>query len=113
ERALSFLLEHALIAEHPEVPAGKQLSDLAAFLSDYDLAREEPLEERFSKLQFWGGKCLVMSAVAVVPVKLSSDRVKDKNFRDFFEGHSLFDLLLKKLHESSEVSRIFVSTNAE
>ncbi len=54
-----------------------------------------------------------MSAVAVVPVKLSSDRVKDKNFRDFFAGDSLFDLLLKKLQECSEISRIYVSSNAE
>ncbi len=54
DRALSFLLEHVLVAENPGVPAKQQLTDLAEFLADYDLSRETSLEERFTKLQFWG-----------------------------------------------------------
>lgn len=54
ERALSFILEHALVAERDEVPAAQKLSDLADFLSDYDLGSTSQLNERYQKLHFWG-----------------------------------------------------------
>ena len=49
--------------------------------------------------------------VAVVPVKSKSERVESKNFRDFHQGNSLFDLLIKKLIKSSQINKIYVSTN--
>lgn len=54
ERALSFVLEHALVAEREEVPTAQKLDDLATFLSDYDLGAKTPLSERYEKLHFWG-----------------------------------------------------------
>lgn len=53
-----------------------------------------------------------MRVVAVVPVKATSDRVQAKNFREFYEGKSLFDLLLQKLIASSEIDQVYVSSNA-
>ena len=52
-----------------------------------------------------------MKVVAVIPVKSVSERVESKNFRDFFEGDSLFDLLIKKLLNSSEIDEIYISSN--
>lgn len=49
--------------------------------------------------------------VAVIPVKSVSERVPSKNFRDFFEGDSLFDLLIKKLLKSSQIDEIYISSN--
>ena len=49
--------------------------------------------------------------VAVVPVKLESDRVPSKNFREFFEGDSLFDLLIKNLLKSDQIDEIYISSN--
>lgn len=49
--------------------------------------------------------------VAVVPVKSKSERVESKNFREFHEGNSLFDLLIKKLLKSSQFDKIYVSSN--
>lgn len=53
-----------------------------------------------------------MTTAAVVPVKASSDRVADKNFRPFFEGKSLFDLLIERLLSSEQIDEVYVSTNA-
>ena len=47
----------------------------------------------------------------VIPVKKKSDRVKDKNFRNFFKGKSLFNLLIEKLLKSSFVDDIYISSN--
>ena len=52
-----------------------------------------------------------MTVVAVVPVKSVSERVASKNFREFFEGESLFDLLVGKLLKSSEIDEIYISSN--
>ena len=38
-----------------------------------------------------------MKTVAVIPVKKVSERVESKNFRNFHEGKSLFELLIDKL----------------
>tara|TARA_B100001059_G_C17742087_1_gene532252 strand:- start:415 stop:1101 length:687 start_codon:yes stop_codon:yes gene_type:complete len=53
-----------------------------------------------------------MKTVAVVPVKTISERVESKNFRDFFEGLSLFDILIKQLKESNTFDEIYVSSNS-
>ena len=44
-----------------------------------------------------------MRVIAVIPVKLMSERVDSKNFRVFFSGESLLDLLISKLRNSSEI----------
>jgi CMP-N-acetylneuraminic acid synthetase len=53
-----------------------------------------------------------MTVVAVVPVKASSERVKEKNFREFYEGKSLFDLLIGKLRAAEHIDKVYVSSNA-
>ena len=52
-----------------------------------------------------------MRVVAVVPVKAVSERVPSKNFKEFFEGDSLFDLLIKKLLQSNQIDDIYISSN--
>ena len=52
-----------------------------------------------------------MRIVAVVPVKSKSERVASKNFRDFHDGKSLFDLLISKLTASNLINQIYISTN--
>ena len=52
-----------------------------------------------------------MRVVAIIPVKATSERVKAKNFREFFNGKSLFDLLLNKLLAASEIDQVYISSN--
>ena len=47
----------------------------------------------------------------VIPVKKTSDRVKNKNFRKFYNNISLFHLLIRKLKKSKFVKNIFISSN--
>ena len=54
-----------------------------------------------------------MKIVAVIPVKAVSERVESKNFRDFIDGQSLFDILLSKLVESKVIDKIYVSSDAK
>lgn len=51
DRALSFLLEHAAIAEDDAVPSARGLADLAAFLAGYDLRCPTPFEQRLEALR--------------------------------------------------------------
>jgi hypothetical protein len=51
EKALSFLLEHSLIANHPDVPARRGLAELAGFLASFDLASSRSLEDRVGALE--------------------------------------------------------------
>jgi len=51
--------------------------------------------------------------VAVIPVKLKSDRIPSKNFREFIDGKSLFHLLVEKLLLTQKFDKIYVSSNAE
>ena len=50
--------------------------------------------------------------IAVVPVKLKSDRVRSKNFREFIDGKSLFNLLLNKLILTKQFDQIYISSNS-
>ena len=52
-----------------------------------------------------------MRLIAVVPVKKTSDRVKDKNFCEFVHGKSLLDLLLSKLGNCSSIDEVYVSSD--
>ena len=53
-----------------------------------------------------------MKNVAVVPVKAVSERVESKNFKDFYNGESLFQILLNKLKDSKSFDEIYVSSNS-
>ena len=54
-----------------------------------------------------------MKNVAVIPVKAVSERVESKNFKEFVNGESLFQLLLKQLKDSGSFDQIYVSSNYE
>lgn len=54
-----------------------------------------------------------MKTVAVIPVKETSERVKDKNFRDFTNDHSLLELKIIQLKEADCFDEIFISSNSE
>ena len=51
--------------------------------------------------------------VAVIPIKLKSDRVPSKNFREFIDGKSLFHILVEKLLSTEKFDKIYVSSNAK
>ncbi len=53
-----------------------------------------------------------MRTVAVIPVKSVSERVESKNFRNFFNDMSLFDLLINQLLDSEAFDDIYVSSNS-
>jgi CMP-N-acetylneuraminic acid synthetase len=50
-------------------------------------------------------------AVALLPMKANSDRVKGKNFRDFC-GKPLFRWMLDTLHEVDEIDTVVINTDA-
>ena len=54
-----------------------------------------------------------MKIVAVIPVKEISERVKNKNLRNFYKNHSLLSILIKKLKKCKEISKIYISSNSE
>lgn len=53
-----------------------------------------------------------MKIVAVIPVKDKSERVESKNFTEFVDGISLFELKLQHLVSSNVFDEIYVSTNS-
>lgn len=46
---------------------------------------------------------------AIIPVKDCSTRVPNKNFKDFYNGHSLFDITVQKLLKSIAPTDIYMS----
>ena len=54
-----------------------------------------------------------MKTVAVIPVKETSERVKNKNFKTFANGLSLLDLKILQLKEAESFDEIFISSNSE
>ncbi len=53
-----------------------------------------------------------MKIVAVIPVKDKSERIESKNFTEFIDGISLFELKLKHLIDSNVFNEIYISTNS-
>ena len=53
-----------------------------------------------------------MRKVAIIPVKHISERVKNKNFKEFISGISLFELKLKQLLNKDCFDQIYISTNS-
>jgi len=52
-----------------------------------------------------------MKTVAVVPIKATSERVENKNFRHFADDRSLFELLTEKLANCPLIDEVYVSTD--
>lgn len=52
-----------------------------------------------------------MKLIAVIPVKEKSERVKNKNTRNFFKNKSLLDILVFKLLKIKQINKIYISTN--
>jgi CMP-N-acetylneuraminic acid synthetase len=50
--------------------------------------------------------------VALIPVREGSKRVKGKNFRNFFNGLSIFDIKINQLKESKLLNDIYVSSDS-
>lgn len=50
---------------------------------------------------------------AIIPAKTGSTRVPDKNFRDFYGGQSLVDILAAKLLRCLPAKNIFISSDDE
>ncbi len=48
---------------------------------------------------------------AIIPVKSKSERVPNKNFRDFHNGNSLLDILLNKLKKIKDIDKVYVSSD--
>ena len=53
-----------------------------------------------------------MRLAAVIPVKHTSERVKSKNFRNFYQGKSLLDLKIEQLLQTPAVDQIYVSSDS-
>jgi len=54
-----------------------------------------------------------MRAVAVIPAKLRSTRVPNKNFRDFHRGKSLLEIKIAQCLASNLFETVFVSSDCE
>ena len=50
---------------------------------------------------------------AIIPVKKSSTRIPNKNFKEFYDGNSLFDLTVEKLLKSLNPDDIYMSCEDE
>lgn len=53
-----------------------------------------------------------MKIVAVIPVKHTSERVKSKNFRPFYDGKSLLDIKIEQLMNTTNISDIYISSDS-
>ena len=51
--------------------------------------------------------------VALIPVREGSKRVKKKNFRDFHNNKSIFDIKVEQLKKSKLISAIYVSSDSK
>lgn len=54
-----------------------------------------------------------MKIVALVPVKLNSERVREKNIRPFFDGKPLVHFILEALTQSKYVNDVYVYCSSE
>lgn len=53
-----------------------------------------------------------MRTVAVIPVKQKSDRVENKNFKEFADGLSLIEFKLKQVIDSNCFDEVYISSNS-
>ena len=54
-----------------------------------------------------------MKVVAMVPIKLDSERVKEKNIRLFYDGKPLVQFILESLLQSKYINEIYVYCSSE
>jgi N-acylneuraminate cytidylyltransferase len=54
-----------------------------------------------------------MKIVAVIPVKENSERVQSKNFKEFVNGISLFELKIQHLIDSKSFDEIYISSDSK
>jgi CMP-N-acetylneuraminic acid synthetase len=54
-----------------------------------------------------------MKIVAMVPIKLNSERVKEKNLREFYDGKPLIRFILDALLGSKHIEEIYVYCSSE
>ena len=50
--------------------------------------------------------------IAIIPVKHESERVKNKNFKNFFNNYSLLEIKIKQLILSKAFNKIVISSNS-
>ena len=50
---------------------------------------------------------------AVVPIRKGSQRVPDKNFKDFYKGKNLLELKIENLKQTHLIDDIVVNTDSE
>ena len=53
-----------------------------------------------------------MKVVAIIPVRKGSQRVKNKNFKNFFDGRCLLELKIDQLKKVKYINEIVVSSNS-
>lgn len=54
-----------------------------------------------------------MKVVAMVPIKLNSERVKEKNLRPFCDGKPLVEFILEALVKSEKIDEVYVYCSSE
>ena len=52
-----------------------------------------------------------METVAIIPVRKNSQRVKNKNFRDFYNGKSLLEIKINQIKDSNIFSRVILTSD--
>ena len=50
--------------------------------------------------------------VAIIPIRKNSQRVKNKNFKNFYKGKSLLEIKVKQLKKVSEIDEIVISSDS-
>ena len=50
--------------------------------------------------------------VAIIPIRKNSQRVKNKNFKNFYKGKSLLEIKVKQLKKVSEIDKIVISSDS-
>jgi N-acylneuraminate cytidylyltransferase len=50
--------------------------------------------------------------VAIIPIRKNSQRVKNKNFKNFHKGKSLLEIKVKQLKKVSEIDKIVISSDS-
>jgi CMP-N,N'-diacetyllegionaminic acid synthase len=53
-----------------------------------------------------------MRKVAVIPVKLKSDRVQNKNFKEFADGYSLLEFKIAQVLNEGCFDQVYISSNS-
>ncbi len=54
-----------------------------------------------------------MKVVAMVPIKLNSERVKEKNLRTFYDGKPLVQFILEALVKSEKIDEVYVYCSSD